>query len=157
MIVKRSKDSFHLVTAQCSANFQGKVIAGDSCTRHRSPAGLGMFYMQTLQVTKETGPSLYFLCSPSLRSRGLSEPHVVVHRQPSHRQPENRSIIATNWIMLQMKRSDNTFVTLLELDTLGFRANYCEEYLTSSSEQNSWSLLAYYTFIHSAVCLTTGP
>ena len=27
----------------------------------------------------------------------------------------------------------------------GFRANYCEEYLTSSSEQNSWSLLAYYT------------
>ena len=58
---------------------------------------------------------LYFLCRPSLGSRVLSAPHVPASRPSTRRQPEQRSIIATNWIMLQMKRSDNnTFVTSLD-------------------------------------------
>jgi hypothetical protein len=58
---------------------------------------------------------LYFLCRPSLGSPVLSAPHIPVRRPSTRRQAEQRGIIATNWIMLQMKRSgNNTFVTSLD-------------------------------------------
>jgi len=92
--------------------FRGSV-KGTGYPLH-SPVSLSL-PLPCVIVCQHISAGLCYLCRPSLSTLVLSALHVPALRTTTRRQPEWRSIIATNWIMLQMKRSDNnTFVTSLD-------------------------------------------
>jgi hypothetical protein len=77
------KDGFYVVTEQWWANFQGKIMPGDSCSATLVVTTVAVSYMRALRATKR----------PRTLSVAKCFPHCTTRRSPVQ-----RSVIDTNCI-----------------------------------------------------------